>query len=305
MPTYYSWGVYEKEIPESTTLARRTPILSLRIENPSLQIERSYTPLTMSPNDIRLIIKLYPNGELSRFLHILTPGMATVWVNQGRQEWIYQEGEWDHVVFVCGGTGITPAYQLCSTALERQKILEDAMREKDQELKKTRFSVVCAVRDVPSILLRDEFHDVKRQFGQDGLLDVKYFVDSWAAGIPKGIERPEDMFPGPITEKVIRETIKRTEPEAPRGWFQRGEKKKEEDEMLVVRDEKVMVLVCGPHGFTSYIAGPHGGVAHIQGPKGGLLTNVEGIELFKLLESRGLSDVELDRLTSRKAIRSQ
>ena len=232
-----------------------------------------------------------------------------MWVNQGRQEWVYREGEWDHVVFVCGGTGITPAYQLCSTAMERQRILEDAVKGKDGGWRKTRFSVVCAVRDVSSILLRDEFRDVKRQFGEDGLLDVRYYVDSLSSTTTaSGNKLPGDVLPGPITEKVIWETIKPSKKEKPlgwTGWFQRSEKKKEDDKKLVVQDEKVMVLVCGPDGFTRYIAGPHGGVAPRQGPKGGLLTNVEGIELFKLLESRSVEDVKSDRLTLAQAIGSR
>jgi ferredoxin-NADP reductase len=58
----------------------RSPIMSLKIKNPSLEIERSYTPLNLSPNEIHLVVKRYAEGELSRFLHILTPGVVTVWV---------------------------------------------------------------------------------------------------------------------------------------------------------------------------------------------------------------------------------
>jgi cytochrome-b5 reductase len=269
VPQKYWWVWYEKEVPEPVSLAQRTPIMSLKIKNPSLEIQRSYTPLSLSPNEIHLVVKRYPEGELSRFLHILTPGTATVWVNQGRQEWVYNEEEWDHVVFIAGGTGITPAFQLCLTALQRQKF----RAQENPETKKTRFTVLAASRDLKSILLRDQFKAVNDAHG-NGNLDVQYFVDS----VSKDRKLPEDIHVGPITESVLREKIVGHSEKG--GWFKRDSKK-------VETKEKVMVLVCGPDGFTRYISGEHGGVTERQGVKGGLLKNIDGIELFKLLESRG------------------
>lgn len=269
-PKKYWWAWYEKEIPEPMTVASRMPIMSLRIKNPNLEIQRSYTPLNLSPNEIHLLVKRYPNGELSRYLHLLTPGLATVWVNQGRNEWVYNEGEWDHIVFVVGGTGITPAFQLCLNALQQQKLRS---QQEPTDKKKTRFSILAATRDPKSILLREEFKQVEEKFGE-GCLHVEYFVDE----APKGLKLPGDIHPGPITEKIIHETIC---PSPSKGWFNSRKRK-------AVRPggENVMVLVCGPDGFTRYISGEHGGVASKQGTKGGLLANVEGITLFKLLESR-------------------
>ena len=266
-PKRYWWAWYEKEIPETIFLASRTPIMSLRIKNPSLQIQRSYTPLNLSSDEIHLVIKRYPDGELSRFLHILTPGKATVWVNQGRQEWIFEEGEWDHIVFIAGGTGITPAFQLCLNALQRQKL----RGEVDAGLKKTKFTVLAAARNAESLLLRNEFQMMDKVHGE-GLLNVKYFLDT----VPKGMKLPNDIQPGPITEKVIRDAIA---PPMSKGWFSWSN-------MTPVTAGKVMVLVCGPDGFTKYISGEHGGVPSKQGEKGGLLRDVDGIEVFKMLESR-------------------
>jgi cytochrome-b5 reductase len=265
-PERYWWAWYEKERPEPVELAQRTPIMSLKIKNPSLQIQRSYTPLTLSPNEIHLVIKRYADGELSRFLHVLSPGLATVWVNQGRQEGVYPEGEWDHVVFVAGGTGITPAFQLCMTALQRQRF----RAEIDPNVKKTRFSVLAAARDPQHVLLREEFK-MMAEANDEGYLDVKYFVDR----VPKGVKLHEDIMQGPITEKIVRSTIVPPS-KGLLGW--RTQKNTAPD--------KTMVLVCGPDGFTKYIAGEHGGVAERQGIKGGLLQHMDGIEVFKLLESR-------------------
>jgi cytochrome-b5 reductase len=272
-PEKWSWGWYESEVPEPVALAQRSPIISVQIKNPSLQIQRSYTPLTLSPNEIHLIVKRYPQGELSKFLHLLTPGVATVWVKQGRHEWMYRENEWDHVVLVVGGTGITPAFQLCRSALQRQKYLV----EKQCLTRQTRFTVLAATKDVRTMLLRPQFQNLKDKL--DKQIDVCYFIDQ----VPKGKRLPPDVRPGPITKEVLHDTI--VPPSSRKGWFYAGRP------TSVTAQEKVMVLVCGPDGFTQYIAGQHGGVAEKQGEQGGLLTDVRGIEVFKLLEGRNEREV--------------
>jgi cytochrome-b5 reductase len=207
-----------------------------------------------------------------------------VWVNQGRQEWVYEEGEWDHVVFLAGGTGITPAFQLCLAALQRQKYREQA----DPAVKKTRFSILASARESGSVLLRDDFEAMRQNYG-DGYLDVRYFLDN----VPKDGKLPKDVHAGPITEKILQETIRSGKSG---GWFSRSSTSKAGEK----KDEKVMVLICGPDGFTRYISGDHGGVISKQGPKGGLLEKIEGIEVFKMLESR--DDAAVDPPKQRRRI---
>ena len=243
--------------------------MSVQIQNPSLQIQRSYTPLNLSSEEIHLVVKRYADGELSRFLHALTPGRAIVWVKQGRQEWTFRDGDWDHVLFIVGGTGITPAFQLALSALQRQK----SKAHEDPGLRRTRFTILAAAKDAESMLLRGEFSTVNHVHG-DGLLKVNYFLDS----VPKGVKLPEDIQLGPITEKAIRRAL--TPPQGEKkGWFSWGGGK------AVDGGEKTMVLVCGTDGFTRYIAGEHGGVSTKQGIKDGLLKDIKGIEIFKMLET--------------------
>jgi len=263
--------------------------MSVKVKNPSLEIERSYTPLNLSPNEIHLVVKRYAEGELSRYLHVLTPRVATVWVKQGRHEWVYEEGKWDHVVFVVGGTGITPAFQLCLNGLQRQKLRGEGDWPKNGK-KKTKFTVLAATRDVNSVLLREEFKMIEKLYGE-GNLNVKYFLDT----MPKGAKLPADMVQGPITEKAIHDAIR---PAPVRGWLDWRRPSK----TVAPEEENVMVLVCGPDGFTRYVAGAHGGVVSKQGIKGGLLQNVEGIELFKMLESRDADDPVNSRKEERRGM---
>jgi ferredoxin-NADP reductase len=269
-PERYWWGWYATETSPLETLYSRSPIMSVQIQNPSLQIQRSYTPLNLSSEEIHLVIKRYADGDLSRFLFNLTPGRATVWVKQGRQEWDFRDGEWDHVVFVCGGTGITPAFQLALSALQRQKLKAG----EDPNAKRTRFTILASAQDAKSILLRQELGTVNHVHG-DGLLRVRYFIDR----MPKGVKLPEDIQQGPVTEKAIRQALALDRGEK-KGWFGFGGEDKE-----TALGGKTMVLVCGTDGFTRYVAGEHGGVAGKQGVKGGLLKNINGIEVFKMLES--------------------
>jgi len=198
-----------------------------------------------------------------------------VWVKQGRHEWVYEEDKWDHVLLVVGGTGITPAFQLCLNGLQRQKVKGEVDLGKG---KKTKFTVLAATRDVKSVLLREEFKTIEKLYGE-GNLSVKYFLDS----VPKGAKLPAGMVQGPITEKSIHDAIR---PAPVRGWLDWRNPPK----TVAPEEENVMILVCGPDGFTRYIAGAHGGVVSQQGVKEGLLQNVEGVELFKMLESRGIDD---------------
>jgi ferredoxin-NADP reductase len=243
--------------------------MSVQIQNPSLQIQRSYTPINLSSEEIHLVVKRYADGELSRFLHVLTPGQAVVWVKQGRQEWDFGDGDWDHVLCIVGGTGITPAVQLVLSALQRQKL----KAKQDPSLKRTRFTILAAARNAESMLLRRDLAAVNHVHG-DGLLNVKYFLDA----VPKGVKLPDDIQLGPITEKSICQALAPHNKQK-KGWFSWGAGRK--GGTL----ERTMVLVCGTDGFTAYVAGEHGGVVAKQGIKGGLLKDISGIQVFKMLET--------------------
>lgn len=71
----------EVDVPIGGDLARRLSIFSYYVKEPSLQVERAYTPLHyFAREDLRtlsFVIKRYVDGEMSRYLHRLRPG-ATI-----------------------------------------------------------------------------------------------------------------------------------------------------------------------------------------------------------------------------------
>lgn len=67
-------------------------IYSLSVKQPDLQIERSYTPLSsptqaLSQGQFDLVVKLYENGEMARYLHSLVAGRDAVEVRGWLPTW--------------------------------------------------------------------------------------------------------------------------------------------------------------------------------------------------------------------------
>lgn len=58
-------------------VARRLAIYAYYIKEPSLQVERAYTPVEMlaraDPSTVSFVVKRYADGEMSRYLHRLRP----------------------------------------------------------------------------------------------------------------------------------------------------------------------------------------------------------------------------------------
>lgn len=67
-------------VASSSELARRLAIYSYYVKEPSLQVERAYTPLALlsraDPHTLSFWVKRYTDGEMSRYLHRLRPSAA-------------------------------------------------------------------------------------------------------------------------------------------------------------------------------------------------------------------------------------
>ncbi|KAL8999134.1 MAG: hypothetical protein Q9169_001913 [Polycauliona sp. 2 TL-2023] len=117
--------------------ASKKGIWSVQIKHPLLTIARLYTPIptilrdpyahalgekadyqSLNPQDnqLRFLIRNQPEGELSRFLSRLQAG-AHVELRGPYQEFEFPD-DLEQVVFLAGGTGISPALQMAHTLLE-------------------------------------------------------------------------------------------------------------------------------------------------------------------------------------------
>lgn len=125
-------------------LRKALRIRSVYIKEPSLVIERAYTPLYDTlPGSysaalvgasgeekqvLDLLVKRYPDGELGRMLHraVPNPTVPQLEVRGPVDTWSFERDSAvadgrlpDRIVMVVGGTGITPAYQLLTNVFGR------------------------------------------------------------------------------------------------------------------------------------------------------------------------------------------
>ncbi|WFC94404.1 cytochrome-b5 reductase [Malassezia brasiliensis] len=108
-------------------LVRRLAIYAYYIKEPSLQVERAYTPLEMlartDPSTLSFLVKRYADGEMSRYLHRLRPS-SPVSLRGPVPTWELGTGPVpEEIVLVRGpltqlvaGTGVSTAVQLLSNA---------------------------------------------------------------------------------------------------------------------------------------------------------------------------------------------
>ncbi|KAF7892844.1 uncharacterized protein EAF02_000382 [Botrytis sinoallii] len=125
-------------------------------------VVRPYTPISdlNVPGYVDLVIKRYPGGQASQHIHSLKPGDSLFFLAAlGGYKW--KQNEFNHIVMIAGGAGITPMAQLLkgifSNPSEKTKVTllfgintdEDALfRSEFDEIAKThpdRFSVVYTV----------------------------------------------------------------------------------------------------------------------------------------------------------------
>ncbi|KAL8787670.1 MAG: hypothetical protein Q9213_002101 [Squamulea squamosa] len=132
-PRAYKSRLDGKKIDE----ACKKGIWSVQIKHPLLTIARLYTPIptilkdpyahalgetpnykSLNPEDnqLRFLIRNHPEGELSRFLSRLQPG-ARIELRGPYQEFEFPNNL-EQVVFLAGGTGISPALQMAHALLE-------------------------------------------------------------------------------------------------------------------------------------------------------------------------------------------
>ncbi|KAG5724995.1 NADH-cytochrome b5 reductase 2 [Termitomyces sp. T112] len=240
------------------------PIWSVYIKDDDIQVERPYTPLEGVDGDGRMLfwIKKYPKGEVGRWLHSKTRG-ETIELRGPLRTWPWREDEWDEVVMISGGTGITPFYQLFHSVIS------------PSPEHRTRFTLLHSSRtpaDIPPPRIMDKlsaFADENPERFRLGL-----FVDS-REGPPHPSHLPTPSL-GRIGKFAIEQCLGlngRT------SWWQRLFGESEKPKPL----RKVLFLVCGPDPMISAIAGPFGRNLS-QGAVGGVLGEMgfTSSEVYKL-----------------------
>ena len=277
-------GFYERQF--------RQGVWSVQVKQPQLQIARAYTPLpplyveqgNPNPHVLRFLIRHDPKGEVSSYLHRLSPG-SKIELRGPQIEYELPKNV-EEVVFIAGGTGIAPALQVVHALYDlgsgspvgpgdsfsrpppRIRVLwanrrrEDCIGGPSVLAKPTsvvgRFFTSGNVPSSGGASMRPASplvrHLQQLELQHPERFSVGYFVD-------------DDRTL--INEQVLKQSLEITQRKG--GEVASGTK---------------LILVSGPEGFINYVAGPKRWVGgrEVQGELGGLLSRIDhsGWEVSKL-----------------------
>ncbi|KAF5863295.1 hypothetical protein ETB97_010293 [Aspergillus alliaceus] len=146
-----------------------------------LPVIRPYTPINNinEPGYIELLVKKYPNGKASTYLHSLQPG-DTLNIRGPMRRYPWRPNEFEHVNLIAGGAGITPMYQLIQGILNNP---ED----------RSKIKLIFGVNSDADLVLKNELDAFERKFPDR--FKVVYTVSDPGEGSP---------FPkGKITKELL------------------------------------------------------------------------------------------------------
>lgn len=163
--------------------------ISIRGDVAGKSVSRSYTPVSNNsdPGELRLVVKMYPDGQLTGgyLAHLSIGDRVEVRGPQGAMK--YRRGLADSLGMIAGGTGITPMYQVIRAICEDPR---DA----------TRVHLLYGSDSEADILLRDQLDAFARDYPHK--FGVTYVLSKpgkeWKG--PKGFINKaliEDKLPGP------------------------------------------------------------------------------------------------------------
>lgn len=264
-------------------------IYSYYIKEPTLQVERPYTPLAMlSRNDacsLDMLIKRYADGELSRYLHRLHP-KAPVYIRGPEVTWQLPSHASipDEIVMMVGGTCVAASHQLLSNVLDTR-----------DPTTIPKLTVWYAAPSMDALQAVPDMVHYMKQYPEHVSLRL------WVEHLPQHSQQAALCTAAgtPIDAQIRR--VKTTT------WLGRLWPRRPMHELIVdgvsipvhsgricIEDIQTrlahseawrrLVLVCGPDGFVRALAGPKARDLISQGPLGGMLrdSGYTVAEVFKM-----------------------
>ncbi|KAG0142529.1 hypothetical protein CROQUDRAFT_97409 [Cronartium quercuum f. sp. fusiforme G11] len=218
-------------------------IESVYIKHPALQIERPYTPLhdlprisTTSPEDpqqTEFLIKRYEDGDMSTYLHHQKRVGSHLEIRGPSFTWIHPTGDIEEIIFIAGGTGITPAIQLLKRLYANPKTIGQ----------RPKFKLVYLSRASDSVYLDENVLEIFKKHPKS--MEILRVVDQVEAGASVSSANK----------------VGKLEVDDLRRWI--GD--------VSTSSSQRIILVCGPEGMIRAVSGPKAADLSSQGELGGML----------------------------------
>ncbi|KAH7348572.1 NADH-cytochrome b5 reductase-like protein [Rhexocercosporidium sp. MPI-PUGE-AT-0058] len=153
---------------------------------------RPYTPVSSlhQRGAIDLLVKKYPNGKASTYLHSLSPG-DTLYFLGSLKSYYWTPNRHPQITLIAGGAGITPMYQLIQGILHNPS-------------DKTRITLVFGINSEADVLFKEEFEEFEREFGRERFRAV-YAISG------TGMEKGREIRRGYVTRELLEREVGRAE----------------------------------------------------------------------------------------------
>jgi cytochrome-b5 reductase len=154
---------------------------------------RPYTPISDedSVGYLDLLVKRYPGGPMSEHLHNMQPGQRLD-MKGPIPKYPWEANKHDHIALICGGSGVTPMYQLARSIFKNPN-------------DKTKVTLVFGNISEEDVLLKREWEDLENNY--PNRFRAFYTLDNPPADWPgpKGVitkELLQTVLPDPKKENI-------------------------------------------------------------------------------------------------------
>lgn len=173
-------------LPGAETTTGLSPVTSLLTQHTPegawIPVFRPYTPISSptTPGEVTFLVKRYPNGKGSGKMHDLVPGDTMKF--KPLHEFDYTPNSYKSMLFIAGGSGITPIFQLTNAILSNPA-------------DKTSITLIYANNSPEDILLKHEFESLEQKY--PNRFKKVFTVSKTTSDIEAGLEK------GYVTKEMV------------------------------------------------------------------------------------------------------
>lgn len=163
-------SIFTLRLPKDQGIPPLPPISSVSVMEPNANIQRPYTVLSCDKDTIKIMVKKYKSGDLSRYIHSRPVG-GNLSLRQHPAAYSLPEPLPDRFLLIMGGTGVATAYQLVKHFAQLP------------ESERPNVTLLYASTTPEEVYLMKDFANLREKYGE--ALQIKYFIDSEGTRIDK------------------------------------------------------------------------------------------------------------------------